>query len=127
MTTVAKADKSRLTIRGLVDGEQYLVREQPGGWFITPEKTHRVKKTGMRAETFAKLYRSRSPLDADTAKEISANLAAIDKAKWESCWILACWWKVNAEILISANGWLPRATKFLFVMPRLPNISPGNR
>jgi len=81
MTTVAKADKSRLTIRGLVDGEQYLVQEQPGGWFITPEKTHRVKKIGMSAETFAKLYRSRTPLDADTAKQISANLAAMDKAK----------------------------------------------
>jgi hypothetical protein len=47
MTTVAKADKSRLTIRGLIDGHQYIVREQPGGWFITPEKKHRVKKTGM--------------------------------------------------------------------------------
>jgi hypothetical protein len=70
-----------LTIRGLVDGQQYLVREQPGGWFITPEKSHRVKKTGMSAGTFAKLYRSRTPLDADTAKEISANLAAIDRAK----------------------------------------------
>jgi hypothetical protein len=81
MTTVAKADKSRLTIRGLVDGEQYLVREQPGGWFITPEKTHRVKKTGMSADAFARLYRSRTPLDASTAKEISANLAAIDRAK----------------------------------------------
>ncbi len=68
MTTVAKADKSRLTIRGLVDGEQYLVREQPGGWFITPEKKHRVKKTGMSADTFARLYRFRTPLDADTAK-----------------------------------------------------------
>ena len=81
MTTVAKADKSRLTIRGLVDGHHYIVREQPGGWFITPEKSHRVKKTGMNADTFARLYRSRTPLDADTAKEISANLAAIDKAK----------------------------------------------
>ena len=81
MTTVAKADKSRLTIRGLVDGEQYLVREHPGGWFITPEKKQRVKKTGMTAATFARLYRSRTPLDADTAKEISANLAAIDRAK----------------------------------------------
>ena len=81
MTTVAKADKSRLTIRGLVDGQQYVVREQPGGWFITPEKTHRVKKTGMSADAFAKLYRSRTPLDAATAKEIAANLAAIDKAK----------------------------------------------
>ena len=81
MTTVAKADKSRLTIRGLVDGQHYLVHEQPGGWFITPEKKHRVKKTGMRADTFAKLYRSRTPLDAATAKEIAANLDALDRAK----------------------------------------------
>jgi hypothetical protein len=81
MTTIAKADKSRLTIRGLVDGHQYIVHEQPGGWFITPEKTHRVKRTGMSADAFAKLYRSRTPLDADTAREISANLAAMDKAK----------------------------------------------
>ena len=81
MTTVAKADKSRLTIRGLVDGQQYIVREQPGGWFITPEKTHRIKRTGMSAETFARLYRSRTPLDADTAQAIAANLAATDQAK----------------------------------------------
>jgi hypothetical protein len=81
MTTVAKADKSRLTIRGLVDGQHYLVREQPGGWLITPEKTHRPKRTGMSADAFARLYRSRTPLDAATAKEIAANLAAVDKAK----------------------------------------------
>jgi hypothetical protein len=81
MTTVAKADKSRLTIRGLIDGHHYIVREQPGGWFITPEKTHRVKRTGMSADAFARLYRSRSPLDADTAGEISANIAATDRAK----------------------------------------------
>jgi len=81
MTTVAKADKSRLTIRGLVDGQQYLVREQPGGWFITPEKKHRLKKTGMSATAFARLYRARTPLDADTAKAIAANLAATDKAR----------------------------------------------
>jgi hypothetical protein len=81
MTTVTKADKSRLTIRGLVDGHQYIVREQPGGWFVTPEKTHRVKRTGMSPDAFAKLYRSRAPLGADTAKEISANLAALDHAK----------------------------------------------
>ena len=81
MTTVAKADKSRLTIRGLVDGQHYLVREQPGGWFITPEKTHRVKKTGMSADAFAKLYRARTPLDADTAAEISVNLSEMDKAQ----------------------------------------------
>jgi hypothetical protein len=81
MTTVAKADKSRLTIRGLVDGQHYIVREQPGGWFITPEKTHRVKRTCMSADAFSKLYRARAPLDAETAKEISANLAAADKAQ----------------------------------------------
>jgi hypothetical protein len=81
MTTVAKADKSRLTIRGLIDGEQYLVREQPGGWFITPEKKHRIKKRGMSADAFARLYRSRAPLDAGTAKAIAVNLAALDKAK----------------------------------------------
>ena len=81
MTTVAKADKSRLTIRGLIDGHHYIVREQPGGWWITPEKSHRVKKTGMSAEAFARIYRFRTPLDSDTAKEISANLAAIDKAQ----------------------------------------------
>jgi len=80
MTTVAKADKSRLTIRGLIDGHQYIVREQPGGWFITPEKKHRVKKTGMSATAFAKLYRARKPLDTATAREISVNLAALDRA-----------------------------------------------
>ena len=73
--------KSRLILRGLVDGEQYLVREQSGGWFIAPEKTHRVKKSGRTAETFASLYRARQPLDAETAAEIAGNLAAIDNAK----------------------------------------------
>jgi hypothetical protein len=81
MTTVAKADKSRLTIRGLIDGQQYIVREQPGGWFITPEKKHRIKKPGMNADAFARLYRARKPLDAATAREISANLAAVDRAQ----------------------------------------------
>ena len=81
MTTVAKADKSRLTIRGLIDGHHYIVREQPGGWFITPEKKHRVKKPGMSAEAFARLYRARKPLDAATAREVAANLAAFDRAK----------------------------------------------
>jgi hypothetical protein len=80
MMTVAKADKSRLTIRGLIDGHQYIMREQPGGWFITPPQKHRVKKTGMSADTFARLYRTRKPLDAAAAREIAANLAAIDQA-----------------------------------------------
>jgi hypothetical protein len=35
----------------------------------------------MSADAFARLYRSRTPLDPDTAKEISANLAAIDKSQ----------------------------------------------
>ena len=81
MTTVAKADKSRLTIRGLIDGQQYIVREQPGGWFITPEKKHRVKKTGMSAAAFGRLYRARKPLDAATAGAIAANLDALDRAR----------------------------------------------
>ena len=115
MTTVAKAEKSRLTIPGLVDGHHYIVREPPGGWLLTPGKTPRLKSTarqrrnqiplagasrrgaeraekticqkctnlrnnttGMSAEVFAKLYRSRTPLGAETASEISANLAASD-------------------------------------------------
>ena len=81
MTTVAKAEKSRLTIRGLVDGEQYIVREHPTGWVITPEKRHRVKRTGMSAAAFAKLYRARLPLDAETAAEIAKNLSEMDKAQ----------------------------------------------
>ena len=80
MTTVSKADKSRLTIRGLVDGEHYIVREQPDGWSVMPEKKHRARKTGMSADAFARLYRARAPLDAATASAIAANLAATDKA-----------------------------------------------
>ena len=81
MTTVTKADQGRLTIRGLVDGQHYIVRKQPGGRFITPEKPRRIKKTGMSATAFARLFRSRLPLDPDTAKEIAANLDAIDRAQ----------------------------------------------
>ena len=36
----------------------------------------------MSAEAFARIYRSRSPLDTATAAEISANLAATDKAQF---------------------------------------------
>jgi hypothetical protein len=35
----------------------------------------------MSADVFARLYRSRQPLDAGTAREIAANLAALDRAK----------------------------------------------
>jgi hypothetical protein len=34
----------------------------------------------MSAAAFARLYRSRMSLDADTAREISTNLAATDQA-----------------------------------------------
>ena len=56
-------------------------RLQPGGWFITPEKKHRVKKTGLGAEAFARLFRARQPLDAATATTIAANLDALDRAR----------------------------------------------
>lgn len=81
MMTVSKADKSRLTIRGLVDGQNYIVNERPGGWFVTAEKKHRVRRTGMSADQFTELYKTREKLDADTAAEIAANLKAHDQAK----------------------------------------------
>ena len=80
MTTIAKADKSRLIIRGLIDGQHYSVQEQPGGWFVRPEKATRVQRCGLSAEQFAKLYRERSPLDSETAAEVSANIAATRNA-----------------------------------------------
>jgi len=35
------------------------------------------QKNGMSAETFARLYRARTPLDDATARDIAANLAAL--------------------------------------------------
>jgi cytochrome c556 len=57
---------------------------------LSRPKKHRLKKTGMSADTFAKLYRSRSPLDADTAKKIAANIAAADKHRLSSPSDAAC-------------------------------------
>ncbi len=74
MITVAKADKNRLTIRGLVDGAAYLISARAGGWFVVPEKKHRVRKSGMSAEQFAELYQARPKLDAETAGEIARNI-----------------------------------------------------
>lgn len=37
MSTISKADRSRLTIPGIQDGRNYLVQEQAGGWWIQPE------------------------------------------------------------------------------------------
>ncbi len=34
MTTIAKADKNRITVRGVRDGCTYLVKKEPGGWWI---------------------------------------------------------------------------------------------
>ena len=36
MTMLVKADKDRITIRGLLDGARYLVREQGRGWWVEP-------------------------------------------------------------------------------------------
>lgn len=80
MTTVARADNSRLIIRGLIDGQHYTVQELPGGWFVRPEKVTRVQRRGLSAEQFAKLYSERSPLDSETAAEVSANIAATRNA-----------------------------------------------
>ena len=48
---------------------------------MTPVAGQEVHPELMSADAFARLYRSRTPLDADTAKEIAANLAATDRAK----------------------------------------------
>jgi hypothetical protein len=37
MTAIATADRSRLHIRGLRDGERYIVATQGDGWLIQPE------------------------------------------------------------------------------------------
>jgi len=37
MTTISKADRSRLTIPGIENGRRYLVKEQGGGWWVRPE------------------------------------------------------------------------------------------
>jgi hypothetical protein len=36
MTMIAKADKSRLTIRGVQDGREYLVKQEGTGWWVEP-------------------------------------------------------------------------------------------
>jgi len=37
MTTISKADRSRLTIPGIENGHRYLVKEQSGGRWVQPE------------------------------------------------------------------------------------------
>lgn len=36
MTSIAIADKNRLTVRGVMDGARYLVRAELNGWWIEP-------------------------------------------------------------------------------------------
>ena len=74
MITIAKADKSRLTIRGLEDGQFYAVADQPGGWFVSPERTARPQRKGLSPEAFAKLWSERQALDAETAAEVLNNI-----------------------------------------------------
>ena len=81
MTTVAKADKSRLTIRGVQDGHRYLVTEQPGGWFVSPERQVRPKRRGLSGSELARLWNDRKPLGPDLGGEIADNIQAVRKAK----------------------------------------------
>lgn len=81
MITVSKADKNRLTIRGLVNGAAYVVSERAGGWLVVPEKKHRVRRAGMSAGQFAELHEARPRLDAATAAEIASNIQAHNQAQ----------------------------------------------
>ena len=36
VTTIVKADKNRITVRGVTDGARYLVREEAKGWWVEP-------------------------------------------------------------------------------------------
>ena len=36
MTTISIADKNRLTVRGVMDGARYLVKQERNGWWIEP-------------------------------------------------------------------------------------------
>jgi hypothetical protein len=41
MTTIVKADKNRLTVRGVQNGQSYLVKTEGPGWWIEPATTTR--------------------------------------------------------------------------------------
>lgn len=36
LTTISIADKNRLTVRGVMDGARYLVKQERNGWWIEP-------------------------------------------------------------------------------------------
>ena len=73
MTTTTKADeKSRITLRGAESGQEYIVTEEPGGWFVRADRRHR--RQGLSAADFNRLWQKREVLDADTATEIADNI-----------------------------------------------------
>lgn len=73
MTTTVKADsRSRITLRGAKDGQQYVVSEQAGGWFVRPSR--RQRHSGLPGAEFDRLWQRREALDAETASEVSANI-----------------------------------------------------
>jgi hypothetical protein len=81
MTTVAQSRQKPVDHSG-IGGWSSLCRARTARRLVhLAWKKHRVKKNGMSAATFARLYRSRAPMDVDTAKETSANLAVTDQAK----------------------------------------------
>jgi hypothetical protein len=45
VTTIAIADKNRLTVRGVIDGTRYIVKKEANGWWIepAPEPRRRVR------------------------------------------------------------------------------------
>jgi hypothetical protein len=61
MVSIVIADKSRLTVRGVMDGARYLVRSEANGWWIepVPEVRRRVREV------------------KDATKDLSAHLDAL--------------------------------------------------
>lgn len=81
MTTTTKADEqSRITLCGAESGQQYIVTEAPGGWFVRAD--HRQRHLGLSAAEFNRLWQQRAALDAETAAEIADN---IRRTKEASC------------------------------------------
>ena len=79
MTTTVKADnRSRIVLRGAEDGKQYTVSEQAGGWFV--QANTRVRRQGLSGAAFAKLWKQREALDAETAAEVAGNIQKTKKA-----------------------------------------------
>ena len=52
VTNIVKADKNRLTVRGVVDGMNYLVQRHGPGWWIepAPDKPRRVRAVNAKKD-----------------------------------------------------------------------------